>query len=172
MAFTFTVTQAGRTAILNAAQAGITLALTSISVGSGSYTPTGNEVALQQQQAIVSIAESYIDANGQQLDLGAIFVGAASYWIREVGVWAGGVLAFVWSDPSAANYLAYKNANVDFLFSCSIALPNMPSGVIQVTDTGQALGLVMAPYDAALAAMGAEISRLGVRDAQRLLKGQ
>jgi hypothetical protein len=168
----FTVTAAGRAAILNAASAGLTISLTNVSVGTGSYAPVGSETALQAQQAIVAISQSAMSSDGMQLDLGALFDGSASYWIREVGVWAGNTLVFIWSDPSSANYLAYKNANVDFLFGCSIALPNLPAGVIQITDSGQALGLVMAPYDQALAALAAEITRLTLRDANRMILGR
>jgi hypothetical protein len=169
MNFVLTTTQAGRAAILNAAQAGLTISLTQIAVGSGSYTPIGTETALEQQQAIMPIQQSQLSADGSQLDLGAVFGGTADYWVREVGVFAGATLAFLWSDPSANNFLAYKNANVDLLLSFALALQNLPTGIVQVVDSGQPLGLSMVGTDTLLAALVAEVSRLGVRDAARLI---
>lgn len=170
MGFVLTTTQGGRAAILNAAQQGLTISLTQIAVGSGSYTPQGTETELAQQQAISPIQQSQISTDGQQLDLGAIFAGPATYWVREVGVFAGDTLAFLWSDPSPNNFLAYKNANVDFLCSLALALQNLPSGVVQVVTSGQPLGLSMVATHELLAAVVAEVSRLGVRDAARLLR--
>ena len=42
----FKITNAGKNAMLDAQNNGITLRLTHVAIGTGKYTPTGNETAL------------------------------------------------------------------------------------------------------------------------------
>lgn len=168
----FTLTTAARAAVLDSRNKGLQLSLTHMAIGDARYVPSPAQTVLRSERMRLVIGEGLVSDDRLQLDLVTAFSGVAEFWVREVGVYAGDLLAFVWSDPADTAFIAYKNAGVDFVLGVGLALPDLPAGSVTVVDSGQALGLKLGPTRAALAAMAAEISRLGLRDAQRMLQGR
>ena len=168
----FTMTRAAREAILTASGQGLSLNLTHLAIGSGRYAPTDAQAALATERLRLPIGESQKDAAALQLNLASAFRGPPEFYVSEIGVFAGPMLVFVWSDPALDAWITFLKSDVDFLLNVAIATPDLPAGAVTITDAGQALGLNLTPLRNLTAALAAEVARLGVRDAQRLLKGQ
>jgi len=144
----FKLTQAGQTAAFNATNTGLSLNLTHVQVGSGNKTPTGLETALVTPVASVGIAAGF-SVSPSQIRMTAVFSGAESFAVREVGLWsgvpgaAGSVLVCYWSQ--AAGDLVFKASGVDFVFSHDM--------VIDAAVASGSLTVVADPTQAAVLAM-------------------
>ena len=144
----FKLTQAGQSAAFNATNTGLSLNLTHVEVGSGNKTPTGLETALVTPVASVGIAAGF-SVSPSQIRMTAVFSGAASFAVREVGLWsgvpgaAGSVLVCYWSQASGD--LVVKASGVDFVFSHDMVIDSaVASGSLTVVaDPAQAAVLAM-----------------------------
>lgn len=144
----FKLTKVGQAACWNAKNTGLDVAITHVQFGSGNKAPTGTELALLQPKQAVAIAGGFA-VSESQIRMSAIFGGAQSYAIREVGLWdddpaiAGSRLIAYWSQP--AGDLAYKSPDVDFIFSHDMALDAaVPAGTLTIyADAAQSAMLAM-----------------------------
>lgn len=144
----FKLTQAGQAAAFNATNTGLALDLTHVQVGSGNRIPTGLETALVTPVAAVGIAAGFA-VSPSQIRMTAVFSGAASFAVREVGLWsgepgvAGSILVCYWSQSTGD--LVVKASGVDFVFSHDM--------VIDSAVTGGSLNVVADPSQGAVLAM-------------------
>ncbi|MDF0605374.1 hypothetical protein HZU77_006885 [Neisseriaceae bacterium TC5R-5] len=90
------ITHAGHTALWNAQNTGVSLALTHVSFGDGRQTPTGEETALLSVRQTVPIAGGS-RITDTQIRLRAQIPGTTYYEVCEIGIWAG--------DPAAGGKL-------------------------------------------------------------------
>ena len=143
-----TLTNVGRTAIFPANNQGLAAVnLTHIQIGSGNRAPNGSELALIAPQMAVAIAAGNLIGNNQ-IRLSAVFGGANTFNITEIGIWAGAPAAqgskliFYWSQ--AAGVLANKPANVDFVFALDLVVDQaLQAGLTITQDTNQSLTLAL-----------------------------
>lgn len=141
-------TDAGRLAIIDASTQGLNVRITHVAVGTGSYTPTHDRIALQAETERVTISTSEVDAENYQLNMAALLESNLEYWIGEVGFFdENGVLVFVWSDPDTANRLGYKSRPARFLLGLSLTITDVPVTSITIVDEGQPLDILFGPVE-------------------------
>ena len=132
-----TVTSDGEAAAFNASSTGLELALTHVSFGTGAYTPTGAESALQNEVKRVTISGGS-RVNPTQIRMLSIWnddpdnPASNSSPIYEVGFWADDVLFSVWSRVSAEP-MGYKTPGVDFVLFNDLTFSQLPASSITVT---------------------------------------
>lgn len=119
------ITAAGWQAITRASDADIKIAIKEIALGSQGGAVTGDETALNHEQARVAIAETNT-LTAQQVQLTALVTGLQEYWIYEIGIYLeDGTLFALWSDELTP--LAYKAKNVDMVLTFDLMLSALPS---------------------------------------------
>lgn len=165
----YTTTRAGRAAILDAFNNGLKLSLTHVALGDGAYDPSTLQTALNNERMRSAIAGSSISQDGVQLDLEASFGPSPAFWIREVGVFAGPTLIYVWSSPIQADFVGYKNATLTFLMGVALSVADVPSGTLTIEDTGQPIFQMIRPVRNAVAALAAAVTRMQLADVGRRL---
>ena len=118
----FKITQAGRTAATNADGSGIAIKINKIGFGTGAYTPTGNETALQAQQDLIDLGSS--SKNGAQINLKVTLDNNKNYTINEIGIFLDdGTLFAIYSHVS--NSVGVKTAGVEFQFVYALTLQDV-----------------------------------------------
>lgn len=136
-----TKTVAGRQATFNANSTGINLALTHISIGDGGGVIDDTRTSLRSEREKVSVYGRRVTTD--QIHLDSVFDGAAAFWVREVGIWAGNTLVYYWSTAGAE--LGYKSPNFEWLLGLDLALDEAVDGVMQVTAQAPNVGMTVAP---------------------------
>jgi len=136
------ITDAGLAAAISADGAGISLQITHVALGAGSYTPTGLETALVDRRETVTISSGSVGVGGS-FNLSVLF-GAnagAAYEATEIGFYAGnpdsgGTLFAV---HSSATSIVYRST-LDFLAQFALTLAAVPEGSVSVLiDTAAAI---------------------------------
>ena len=128
------ITDAGLAAAISADGAGISLQITHVALGAGSYTPTGLETALVDRRETVTISSGSVGVGGT-FNLSVLF-GAnagAAYEATEIGFYAGnpdsgGTLFAV---HSSATSIVYRST-LDFLAQFALTLAAVPEGSVSV----------------------------------------
>jgi hypothetical protein len=135
------ITLAGLQAAWNATHTGISAEITHVGLGSGGYTPSTNQTALQDEKHRLNIAGGEL-AGPTQIHLTALDNSELEFWVREVGFYlADGTLFAVWS--SAEGPLAYKSPTLPLVVAFDLDLSALPADSITVSTTGT-LNLFMA----------------------------
>lgn len=148
------VTQAGEAAAFNAQSDGLELTLTHVSFGSGLYTPTGEETALQSEIKRVTISGGS-RVNPTQIRMLSIWPDDSdnpltnSGAIGEVGFWAGDTLFSVWSREGEP--MGYKTPGVDFVLFNDLVFKQLgPDSVtVQVDPSGSAALAALSAHEGA-----------------------
>ena len=128
------ITDAGLAAAIAADGDGLSLQITHVALGAGSYTPTGLETALVNRRETVTISSGSVGVGGT-FNLSVLFgenTGAA-YEAKEIGFFAGnpasgGVLFAV---HSSATSIVYRST-LDFLAQFALTLAAVPEGSVSV----------------------------------------
>lgn len=140
------VTDVGKAQAIAANNLGLSLQLTHVSFGSGSYTPTGAETALVNEKKRVDCT-GVMRPQPNQMRLAGVWTDAIdNSEIREIGFWAGDVLFAVWSSTDT-DPLGYKSPGVDFVLFCDLAFNDVPEGSITIvinTAVNEAISALVA----------------------------
>ena len=132
----FKLTAAGQAAAWNASNTGLQVAITHVHLGSAPRTTTGKETALTTPAQLSPIAAGS-RVSPSQIRLSAMFSGAQTYPIHEIGLWAGepgtsGAVLFAYY--AQATPIAHKSPGVDFIFTHDMALADaVASGSVTIT---------------------------------------
>jgi hypothetical protein len=128
----FTITDAGKVAVAQAGQLG-PVVLESIGVGSGAYTPSTGQLALQNETKRLTPDGTSTPVPGT-IHFTITDDTAASYTVNEVGIFTStGILFAVYSQTDP---LAVKSAGSVMLLAIDLVLSNTPAGSVIVGNTG------------------------------------
>ncbi len=128
-----TITEQGFAALWRADASGLQLTLSHVALGDGTYTVTGQEIALKNECQRVAITEGSL-LSSHEIALAICVQSDSAYWIGEIGLLLkDGTLFALWSN--AKQPLAYKAPNVDLLLDCHLALEQLPSDAITFGDS-------------------------------------
>jgi microcystin-dependent protein len=128
------ITDAGLAAAIAADGAGISLQITHVALGAGSYTPTGLETALVDRRETVTISSGSVGVGGS-FNLSVLF-GAntgAAYEAKEIGFYAGNPASggTLFAVHSSATSIVYRST-LDFLAQFALTLAAVPTGSVSV----------------------------------------
>lgn len=128
------ITAAGIAASIAAHGAGLSLQITHVAIGAGSYAPSGSETALSDMREFVTVASGAVGAGGS-FSLSAMFGenSGVAYDAKEVGFFAGspasgGVLFAVHSGTETIVH----RSTLDFLARFSLVLTSVPTGSVSI----------------------------------------
>jgi hypothetical protein len=142
-----TLTNAGRDAAFNAKNTGLSLDLTHMTYGIGTYAPTGAEVALTSEvSGHVPLVGASRPTVGQIRMISVWSEDTGGTKVTEVGWWAGDVLVFVYSTADG-KAVVYKTDGVPFVMHSDLSLVGLPTGVVNIivdTSTAPALAALAA----------------------------
>ncbi|ADJ61735.1 phage tail protein [Herbaspirillum seropedicae] len=137
-----TKTVAGRQATFNASQTGLALTLTHISIGDSGGPIDDRRTSLRHERERVAVYGQRV--NDSQIRLDAVFAGPESFWVREVGIWAGNTLVYYWSTEGAE--LGHKSPQFEWLLGLDLALDEAVDGQLQVTSQAPNLDLHLSSH--------------------------
>lgn len=128
------ITDAGLAAAIAADGAGLSLAITHVALGAGSYTPTGLETALVDRRETVTIASGTVGVGGT-FSVAVVFpenTGTA-YDAKEIGFYAGNPASggTLFAVHSSATSIVFRST-LDFLAQFSLTLAAVPTGSVSV----------------------------------------
>lgn len=128
------ITDAGLAAAIAADGAGLSLAITHVALGAGSYTPTGFETALVDRRETVTIASGTVGVGGT-FSVAVVFpenTGTA-YDAKEIGFYAGNPASggTLFAVHSSATSIVFRST-LDFLAQFSLTLAAVPTGSVSV----------------------------------------
>lgn len=140
-----TLTDAGRTALINAASDGTNVQFTAIALGSGIVALDATAEALTAQQEQEAIFSSSSPAPGQ-LSVSALFNTdpPAQYTATELGLIGDGVLFGVWSTTDPTQAVVVRTPGVPYTATITVGYAQLPS---------QNVSVVIQPLDAAVQAL-------------------
>lgn len=132
----FKITNAGKNAMLDAQNNGITLRLTHVAIGTGKYTPTGNETALAGELQRWVITNGGIEPATHTVRFSSSMAASQELTAYEVGVFTGtGVLFAVAS--SIADPLVKIYPDITFIASFGLALDDFDVSKITVSQDNE-----------------------------------
>ena len=135
------ITELGLQRLMSAAQSDESVTITQVALGDVGWTPTASATELQHECYRTAISGT-LRINDTQQHFTFIVQGTSEYWIKEIGlILDDGTLFAIWSDT--AHPLAWKAANVDFIFGYDLVLTELPSDNI-VIETSNTLNLAPA----------------------------
>lgn len=135
-------TRAGLAELISAKNRGMSGAITHISAGDRSYTPSASQSQLYNERQRVRISD-YEDVSDTQIRLAALFDGSAEYEVREIGIWLeSGTLLGVYSEPN--QLLAYKSANANWLQKLTIDISPLPTSSVTIDVSNENVNLLIA----------------------------
>jgi len=141
---TFTLTNAGLNAALDADANGLTLSLTQIGIGSGQYTPDATETALDTEIARYPLSGGDIEPNSKTLRFSATLESVTTQQAFEVGLFTSTGVLFAVASTTGIDPLILVTANIAFVGSFGLVLSDIPAGsVTVVTDPNAALAVVL-----------------------------
>jgi len=130
----FTITAAGRLAALDAFDNGLTIALTHCAFGSGKYTPTGSETALNTELGRVGLSGGAIESVSATLRFSAALVASTHINAFEIGLFSStGVLFAVASTTSTTIPLTVVEPNIDTICAFGLVLGDVPASSLTIT---------------------------------------
>lgn len=136
-----TKTVAGRQATFNAANNGIDLTLTHVSIGDGGGAIDDTRTSLRRERERVSAYGKRISID--QIHLDALFDGDAEFWVKEVGIWSDQTLIYYWSTSGVE--LGYKSKNLEWMIGLDLAVDEATEANITVNPAPPNLLLTTAP---------------------------
>lgn len=142
----FTITQAGKTAALNASGEGaqLQLNLSQLAIGAGKYMPTGNETALLSEVGTrASIVSGDIERASNTLRFSSSLTAPAKTPVYELGLMTDTGILFAVA-ASSADPLFTIEPDITFVVALGLSLDAIDSSNITVsTDPNGALSVVM-----------------------------
>lgn len=140
----FTVTDAGRQAALDALNTGLTLRLTHIALGSGTYAPDGTETTLQDELERWPLSGGDVEPNSNTLRFFSSVVSATSFDAFEAGLFDENNVLFAVASRTNGIPLIPVHANIAFIGSYGLKLTNIPANAVSVvTDPNAALAAML-----------------------------
>ena len=141
---TFTLTDAGLNAALDADANGLTLSLTQIGIGSGKYAPLATRTALQTEIARYPLSGGDVESNSKTLRFSAILESVTTQQAFEVGLFTSTGVLFAVASTTGTDPLILVTANIAFVGSFGLVVSEIPPGsVTVVTDPNAALAVVL-----------------------------
>ena len=135
MALLITITNAGRAEIINAQNTGTEkVTITAVALGTGQYTPSKTQSALQAEvKRVGSIAGQAVAAD--TIHVMAMDESTAAYNVGEFGLISDkGTLIAVYSQLPAAGWIIQKAATSTLLLATDIILESLDTSVIEFGD--------------------------------------
>ena len=133
MPLQFTITNAGRAAIAQVGGAIGPVTLTKIAIGSGGYTPTATQTALQTEIKRLDPSGSSVPVPGT-ISITAQDNSADSYSIKEIGLYTNNNVLFAICSQSAV--IMTKASGSAALFAMDFVMTNVPAGTVTVGNVG------------------------------------
>lgn len=151
---TLTLTDAGRAALINAANAAANVQFTAIALGSGTVALGAGAEALTNQREQANIFSSSSPAPGQ-LSLSALFNvdPAAAYDATEMALIGDGVVFGVWSVTDPTQALVVRTPGVPYTATIAVGYAQLPS---------QNVTVLIQPLDVSLQAISTDIQNNSV----------
>lgn len=141
---TFTLTDAGLNAALDANANGLTISLTQIAIGSGKYTPLASRTALQTELARYPLSGGDIEPNSKTLRFSAVIESATTRQAFEVGLFTSTGVLFAVASITGANPLILITANIAFVAAFGMVVSEIPAGSLTVvTDPNAPLAIAL-----------------------------
>lgn len=141
---TFTLTDAGLNAALDANANGLTISLTQIAIGSGKYTPLASRTALQTELARYPLSGGDIESNSKTLRFSAVIESATTRQAFEVGLFTSTGVLFAVASITGANPLILITANIAFVAAFGMVVSEIPAGSLTVvTDPNAPLAIAL-----------------------------
>jgi len=129
----FTITTAGRVAALDAFDNGLTIALTHCAFGSGKYTPTGSETALNTELGRVGLSGGAIESVSATLRFSAALAASTHINAFEIGLFSStGVLFAVASTTSTTIPLTVVEPNIETICAFGLVLGDVPTSSLTI----------------------------------------
>lgn len=140
----FTVTDAGRQAALDTLNTGLTLRLTHIALGSGTYATDGTETTLQDELGRWPLSGGDVEPNSNTLRFFSSVVSATSFDAFEAGLFDENNVLFAVASRTNGIPLIPVHANIAFIGSYGLKLTNIPANAVSVvTDPNAALAAML-----------------------------
>lgn len=141
---TFTLTNAGLNAALNADTTGLTLSLTRIAIGGGKYTPAATRTALQSEFSRYALSGGDVEPNSKTLRFSAVLESPITRQVFEIGLFTSTGVLFAVASTTGANPLILVTANISYVASFGMVLSEIPAGsVTVVTDPNAPLATTL-----------------------------
>ena len=129
MPLQFTITNAGRAAIAQVGGAIGPVTLTKIAIGSGGYTPTATQTALQTEIKRLDPSGSSVPVPGT-ISITAQDNSADSYSVKEIGLYTNNNVLFAICAQTAV--IMTKASGSAALFAMDFVMTNVPAGTVTV----------------------------------------
>lgn len=137
------ITEAGKNAILDSENSGITLRLKNLAIGSGKYTPTGNETALQSEISRHSIVSGNVEPQSHTLRFSASITANSEVSVFEIGLMTETNVLFAVAS-STDNPLLKIYPDITSIGSFGLTLDEFDtSNITVVNDPNGALSIVL-----------------------------
>jgi len=133
MPLQFTITNAGRAAIAQVGGAIGPVTLTKIAIGSGGYTPTATQTALQTEIKRLDPSGSSVPVPGT-ISITAQDNSADSYSVKEIGLYTNNNVLFAICAQTAV--IMTKASGSAALFAMDFVMTNVPAGTVTVGNVG------------------------------------
>ncbi|MFA9203739.1 MAG: phage tail protein, partial [Flavobacteriales bacterium] len=141
---TFTLTDAGLNAALDANANGLTISLTQIAIGSGKYTPLASITALQTELARYPLSGGDVEPNSKTLRFSAVIESAATRQAFEVGLFTSTGVLFAVASTTDTDPLILVTANIAFVAAFGMVVSEIPAGSLTVvTDPNAPLAIAL-----------------------------
>lgn len=141
---TFTLTNAGLNAALNADTTGLTLSLTRIAIGGGKYTPAATRTALQSEFSRYALSGGDVEPNSKTLRFSAVLESPITRQVFEIGLFTSTGVLFAVASTTGADPLILVTANISYVASFGMVLSEIPAGsVTVVTDPSAPLATAL-----------------------------
>jgi hypothetical protein len=141
---TFTLTDVGLAAALDAVANGVTLSLIEVGVGTGKYTPTAAITALTSETMRSPLSGGDIEPNSGTLRFSAAIESVATVEIFEIGLYTAGGVLFAVASVTGSVPLFLLSANVTVIQSFGMVVSQIPAGSLTVTtDPNAPLALAL-----------------------------
>ena len=141
---TFTLTNAGLNAALDANANGLTISLTQIAIGSGKYTPLATRTALQTELARYPLSGGDIEPNSKTLRFSAVIESATTRQAFEVGLFTSTGVLFAVASTTDTDPLILVTANIAFVAAFGMVVSEIPAGSLTVvTDPNAPLAIAL-----------------------------
>ena len=133
MPLQFTITNAGRAAIAQVGGAIGPVTLTKIAIGSGGYTPTATQTALQTEIKRLDPSGSSVPVPGT-ISITAQDNSADSYSVKEIGLFTNNNVLF--AICAQTSVIMTKASGSSALFAMDFVMTNVPAGTVTVGNVG------------------------------------
>ena len=133
MPLQFVITNAGRAAIAQVGGAIGPVTLTKIALGSGGYTPTATQTALQTEIKRLDPSGSSVPVPGT-ISITAQDNSADSYSIKEIGLYTNNNVLF--AICAQTSVIMTKASGSAALFAMDFVMTNVPAGTVTVGNVG------------------------------------